>query len=175
MCDDLKLERHRAPLCYRYVIAPFDLKWAGCSGLISGAPMVKNTLIVISVCAVVSVMATGCARLERAEMAREAQASMVGMSKAQVLSCMGVAQAKQVEDDIEVWQYAAGGDQTGIATAFATGQDITTAIGSSKRRYCIINVVMQDGHVTSVNYTGRTGGLITQGEQCGFAISNCVD
>lgn len=137
--------------------------------------MVRNTLIVISVCAVVSVMAAGCAKLQRAEMAREAQVSMVGMSKAQVLSCMGVAQGKQVEDDIEVWQYAAGGDQTALATAFATGQNFATVIASSKTRYCVINIVMQDGHVTSVNYTGRTGGLITQGEQCGFAISNCVD
>jgi hypothetical protein len=37
-----------------------------------------------------------------------------------------------------------------------------------------VNVVMTAGRVSSVNYVGDTGGLITQGEQCAFAVQNCV-
>jgi hypothetical protein len=38
----------------------------------------------------------------------------------------------------------------------------------------MVNVVMTDGRVSNVNYVGDTGGPITQGEQCAFAVRNCV-
>jgi len=34
--------------------------------------------------------------------------------------------------------------------------------------------VLRDGIVEKVNYTGRTGGYATQGEQCAFVVENCV-
>ena len=37
--------------------------------------------------------------------------------------------------------------------------------GSSSQRYCTVSVVMADGRVDRVNYSGPTGGLVTEGEQ----------
>jgi hypothetical protein len=47
-----------------------------------------------------------------------------------------------------------------------------TAVASS--RFCNINIVMASGRVTVVNYTGPTGGLLTAGEQCAYAVDACV-
>ena len=33
---------------------------------------------------------------------------------------------------------------------------------------------MNNGYVSRVNYSGPTGGLITEGEQCAFAVQNCT-
>jgi hypothetical protein len=35
-------------------------------------------------------------------------------------------------------------------------------------------VVMSGGAVSAVNYQGPTGGLITAGEQCAYAVDACV-
>ena len=41
-------------------------------------------------------------------------------------------------------------------------------------RSCKVDVVMHDDRVAQVNYGGLTGGLLTKGEQCAFAIDNCA-
>jgi outer membrane protein assembly factor BamE (lipoprotein component of BamABCDE complex) len=45
---------------------------------------------------------TGCA-IQRAEIAQDARAQMVGMSKEQVLACMGAPANKAAEGASEVW------------------------------------------------------------------------
>ena len=47
-----------------------------------------------------------------------------------------------------------------------------TAVSSN--RFCNVNIVMTAGLVSAVNYTGPTGGLLTAGEQCAFAVNACV-
>ena len=47
-----------------------------------------------------------------------------------------------------------------------------TAVSSS--RFCNVNIVMTAGLVSAVNYTGPTGGLLTAGEQCAYAVDPCV-
>jgi hypothetical protein len=34
--------------------------------------------------------------------------------------------------------------------------------------------VIQEGAVSQVNYTGPTGGILTAGEQCAFAVEACA-
>lgn len=131
----------------------------------------------------------GCAA-ERAIVAQDAQAKMVGLSKEQLLGCMGIPAAKAGEGQTEVWTYNSGNGQTtgvafsqasGSASAMTTGS-LTTASGfgsgttfaTSSMRYCVVNVVMTGNRVSKVNYSGPTGGLITAGEQCAFAVRNCV-
>ena len=108
----------------------------------------------------------GCA-IERAQVAQDAQARMVGLTKEQVLACMGPPAAKAAEGATEVWSYNSGNDRTTIAgfgqsvtnasaaggrgyasgTAFTTG----TGVGVSSRRYCTVNVVMLGGRVNRIN------------------------
>lgn len=100
----------------------------------------------------------GCA-FQRAETARDAQAQMIGMPKEQVLACMGVPSNQAAEGATEVWGYNSG-RQGGSARASS--------------RFCNVNVVFSNGVVSTVNYTGRTGGLLTADEQCAYAVSPCV-
>jgi hypothetical protein len=151
--------------------------------------------------ALAAVTLVGACSIQRAETASTAQKQMVGMSRERVLACMGVPAARQVEGGTEVWSYSSGGrtdtftagTSTTTASAMgmgqtqylgnmayssglATGSATTNSFGSSstRARYCLVNVVMVGGQVSAVNYSGPTGGLLTQGEQCAYAVQNCV-
>jgi outer membrane protein assembly factor BamE (lipoprotein component of BamABCDE complex) len=91
---------------------------------------------------------------------------MVGMSKEQVLVCMGPPASKAAEGQTDVWSY-----NSEDGTTIASG---SVSQGVSSRRFCQINVVMSGGAVSAVNYQGPTGGLITAGEQCAYAVDACV-
>jgi hypothetical protein len=111
----------------------------------------------------------GCA-IQRAQVAQDARVQMIGLSKEQVLSCMGAPGNKAAEGNTEVWGYASGNGMTVASASYDRYGG--TAVSSS--RFCNINIVMKSGHVTVVNYTGPTGGLLTAGEQCAYAIDACV-
>ena len=53
----------------------------------------------------------GCA-IQRAQVAQEAQGSMIGMPKEQVLACMGPPINKAAEGATEVWAYNSGNGMT---------------------------------------------------------------
>jgi hypothetical protein len=105
---------------------------------------------------------SGCA-IQRAQIAQDARAQMVGMSKEQVLT-------KAAEGQTEVWAYNSG-DGTTFASGSVSGGSFS---GVSSSRFCRINLVMASGAVSAVNYQGPTGGLITAGEQCAYAVDACV-
>jgi hypothetical protein len=134
----------------------------------------------------------GCA-MERAKVAQDAKAQMVGMTKEQVLACMGPPASRMAEGSTEVWSYPSGGKSITLASssgdtqgsavatamgnsAVATGRATTTGFGSAvtMNRYCTVNVVMAGNAVTAINYAGPTGGLLTAGEQCSYAVRNCA-
>lgn len=112
---------------------------------------------------------TGCA-FQRAEIAQDARTQMVGMSKEQVLACMGAPINKAAEGTTEVWGYGSGNGMTVVNASYDRYGG--TAVGSS--RFCKINIVFASGQVSAVNYTGPTGGLLTAGEQCAYAVTPCV-
>lgn len=143
----------------------------------------------------------GACAVQRAETASAAKAQMVGMSRERVLACMGVPAARQAEGETEVWTYGSGGrldsfasgtstttasalgigqtqfiGNTALSTGPVTGTATTSGFASSstRGRFCVVNVVLMGGRVSAVNYSGRTGGLLTQGEQCAYAVQNCV-
>ena len=137
----------------------------------------------------IAALATACS-IERAHVATEAQSQMVGLAKEQVLACMGPPAAQAAEGNTEVWSYNSGNDRTQTSVF---GQSLTNAsvygnrndasgssstfnsgLAVSSHRYCVVNVVMSAGRVSQVNYSGPTGGLLTPGEQCAFAVQNCV-
>jgi hypothetical protein len=131
----------------------------------------------------------GCA-VQRAETAKSAKVAMVGMTKEQVLACAGPPAGKAAEGSTEVWSYPSGNgavstystaSTTSQGTAFGTSRFATAygttsgwGVSHSQQRFCVVNVVMTGGTVAAVNYNGPTGGLLTQGEQCAFAVQNCV-
>jgi len=124
----------------------------------------RNVAIVV-LCAALG----GCA-LQRAQIAQDARVQMVGLSKEQVLACMGVPASRTAEGQTEVWAYDSGNGMTVTDASF--NRYGGTAVSSS--RFCRINVVMTRGAVSAVNYAGPTGGLLTGGEQCAYAVDSCV-
>jgi outer membrane protein assembly factor BamE (lipoprotein component of BamABCDE complex) len=131
----------------------------------------------------------GCA-FQRAQLAQDAQGRMVGMSKEQILACMGPPQTKAAEGATEIWSYASGDGRTTVVGtgvfntsasisgnrnyASGTASTASTAVATSRQRHCTVNVTMNEGRVSQVNYVGPTGGLLTAGEQCAFAVQNCA-
>lgn len=143
----------------------------------------------------------GCS-IERAQTAAAAQTQMIGLAKGDVLACMGIPQAKAVAGDVEVWSYETGNGRTdtvsdgysntnaaaaGVAQATrignttyaagaAAGSSQTSNFGfaSTRHRSCTVSVVMTNGFVSRVNYSGPTGGVLTKGEQCAYAVQNCT-
>jgi outer membrane protein assembly factor BamE (lipoprotein component of BamABCDE complex) len=124
-----------------------------------------RSLGVVALCAALG----GCA-FQRAEIAQDARAQMVGMTKEQVLACMGAPASKAAEGATEVWGFASGNGMT-VATA---SYDRYGGTAVSTNRFCNINIVFAGGQVSAVNYTGPTGGLLTAGEQCAYAVNACV-
>lgn len=122
--------------------------------------------------------ATSACVFQRAQEASDAQSAMVGMSKEQVLACMGSPANTAVAGTTEVWTYNSGNgreDSVGVVNAWG-GYGWASGFGSvtTTQRFCKVDVVMNMNRVSRINYTGPTGGLLTKGEQCGFAIDNCM-
>jgi hypothetical protein len=89
--------------------------------------------------------------------------------KEQVLACMGAPGNKAAEGATEVWGYASGNGMTVASASF----DRYGGTAVSSNRFCNVNVV-SGGQVSAVNCTGPTGGLLTAGEQCAYAVDACV-
>ena len=126
---------------------------------------------------------SGCA-IANADMANKTRLSMVGMSKETLVSCMGIPSSSGVVGNLEVWKYHSGGGSVssgssyGNATANLFGNMVTSyasgsSFSSTQARYCVINVTMREGRVASVKYSGPSGGLLTKGSECAYAIENC--
>ena len=106
-------------------------------------------------------LVAGCA-IQRAQIAQDARSSMVGLTREQTLACMGPPAAKATEGATEVWSFDSGNGMTQYGNGVAI------------RRSCKVNLTMSAGRISRVDYLGPTGGLLTEGEQCAFAIENCM-
>ena len=115
----------------------------------------------------------GCA-YERAEIADRARAQMVGMSRESVLACMGPPSSRMSEGGTEVWSYRTGNGRVDVASNAHVVGSMVMGGATATMRYCDVRVVMQGGRVARLTYSGPTGGLLTQGEQCAYAVSDCV-
>lgn len=112
--------------------------------------------------------------IQRSNTAAAAKKSMIGISKEQVLACMGSPGRTSAVGSTEVWRYGSGGNHS---TGFGAGSSYWgVGFGSfdSYSYYCIVDVVMTNDKVTKLNYSGPTGALLVPDEQCAFAVQNCM-
>ena len=124
--------------------------------------------------AVIAATLLAACSVQRAETARTAKEQMIGLSKEKVLACMGPPANLMTVGGTEVWAYASGNGQT-VGSVFASGgSGFASGFGVTEQRFCKVDVVMTKDVVSEVNYSGPTGGILTQGEQCAFAVQNCV-
>lgn len=125
--------------------------------------------------------------MQRAKDAETAQAHMVGMPKEQVFACMGIPTRKASEGATEIWLYKSGNErmEKNKTTSTLSGKNdnslfdaLTTSLEMEdevrEKRFCLIQIVMKEGRVATVNYSGPTGGFLTEDEQCAYAVRNCL-
>lgn len=134
-------------------------------------------------------MLSGCA-FQRSEDALTARQRMVGMTKEQVFACMGLPKRKGIEGNTEIWAYTSGNNRTDssrLSTSLSRkqnsgsdslwddlGSSLTLTETTRESRYCIVQVVLSDNLVKAVNYSGPSGGFLTNDEQCAYAVRNCL-
>ena len=101
----------------------------------------------------------GCAVHQRIKTAERGSTEMVGLSKAELLSCAGVPVRSEKVDDLEFLTYSSGG---------------TRGFFCRSGRYCDVTFTLQNNVVQKVSYAGNTGGYFTEKEQCAYAIAPCL-
>ena len=116
-----------------------------------------------------------CGAFHRAEVATQAQTALIGMTKKELYLCAGVPARREIVEEYEFLTYLGGGDSTGIGFGGLVSSGAALGTVSTQHRYCEVTFVLDNGNVQRVNYQGRTGGLITQGEQCSFVVENCLN
>jgi hypothetical protein len=105
---------------------------------------------------------SGCAHTAygRADMAKRAKTEMVGMTKMDLLLCAGVPDRTQQIDGMEFLAYYSN--------------SISGHNGDVYSRDCEATFIFVNDMVEKVTYTGKTGGLITKGQQCAYIIQTCL-
>ncbi len=105
----------------------------------------------------------GCAALDRAKLADRAQQELIGATKDHLLACTGAPDKQITSGDREYLTYIV---HTKMGTVKGTG-------GGS--RFCEATFVVKGNHIESITYRGKTGGLLSKGEQCGYIVQNCLN
>ena len=124
-----------------------------------------------------AILLTACASMRR-ETAENAQNKMVGLSKEQLLACMGPPANRTVESTGEVWSYNSRGYANARSSQQFCSTELVTVFGSACTDWfsrpnrpvaatCSVHLVMDESQVTQVSYVGPP-------EQCRFAVENCV-
>ncbi|HYA73889.1 MAG TPA: hypothetical protein VEF36_12110 [Roseiarcus sp.] len=109
---------------------------------------------------------------ERPEVDQIAQQSMIGLSKKKILACMGAPARRVTTGSTEVWTYASGYLRT-EGPAWAIGLNLgAPPFGPSGS--CNVKVVMTNSRVSQVAYSAADGSGPPPGQQCIFAVENCV-
>ena len=114
-------------------------------------------------CTVLILVVAGCASLDRAKLADRAQQGLIGATKGHLLACAGAPDKQITSGDREYLSYVV---HTKKGTVEGTG-------GGS--RFCEATFVMKGNHIESISYRGKTGGLLSKGEQCGYIVQNCLN
>ena len=118
---------------------------------------------------------SGCSPFQRADDAAAAKTRMVGLSREEILSCMGIPKKKAQEGSTEVWSYLSTNNRGDSSCDIFKTTGYAHNSGTHDRSFCTVNVVMKDGVVKAVRYNGPTSSVFyTKDDQCGFAVENCV-
>ena len=131
-----------------------------------------NTRLMVAIITICLI--SGCAAHRRAEIASRAKTELIGMSKKDLLSCAGVPVRQERADDLEFLTYTGGGDSVESGYATQTSPSSAVVVSNRHHRYCEATFILKDGKVDKINYSGRTGGRSTKGEQCAFIVENCL-
>jgi hypothetical protein len=110
---------------------------------------------------------------EPLEVNQIAQQSMIGLSKRDILACLGrPAQRAPAGQATEIWTYV-GGQMRGYGPQWAIGLN-TNLIPFTPPGSCDVVLVMTNAHVSEAGYAAIDGGALPLGRECVFPVERCV-
>lgn len=113
----------------------------------------------------------GCVEGSRqdAEIAQQARAWLVGLSRDQILGCAGKPEriAGPARSESLVYSSASGDSSIVIGSS---GGPVQKSVHS-----CEVTFVMRDNWVVEVQYAGRTGNTLTPDEECAPIVRKCMN
>ena len=115
----------------------------------------------------------GCA-IDRIDVAKQAQTDLVGKRKSFILSCAGEPSRMRTEGERTYLTYLRIAQDDRQQFAASKQDNPALAQAMAKRRYCEATFIIRNDRVEHLRYAGNSGGLVTQGEQCGFIVNSCV-
>jgi hypothetical protein len=118
----------------------------------------------------VALMLGGCQPLEVDQVAQQ---SMIGLSKRDILACLGQpATRAKAGEATEIWTYV-GGQMRGYGPQWAIGLN-TNLLPFAPPGNCDVVLVMTNARVSQVGYAAVDGGALPLGRECLFPVEACV-
>jgi hypothetical protein len=134
----------------------------------SGGTAVKKSAATAGLVVVLGL--SGCQPLEVDQVAQQ---SMIGLSKRDILACLGQpAQRVPTGQATEIWTYV-GGQMRGYGPQWAIGLN-TNLFPFTPAGSCDVVLVMTNAQVSEVGYTAVDGSRFPLGQECIFPIERCV-
>jgi hypothetical protein len=126
-----------------------------------------------SVAAVGLLIALALGGCQPLEVDQVAQQSMIGLSKRDILACLGQpAQRVSSGQATEIWTYV-GGQMRGYGPQWALLHN-TNLVPFAPGGNCDVVLVMTNGQVSEVGYTAVDGSRFPLGQECIFSVERCV-
>jgi hypothetical protein len=108
---------------------------------------------------------------ERPEVDQIAQQDMIGLSKRDILACMGAPVRRHaLGEGTEIWTYAVGTTTTD-SPPWAAGLNFSALPPPAP---CDVRVIMTNTRVSQVAYAMPDGRALPSGRQCTFAVQSCA-
>ncbi len=110
--------------------------------------------------------------VERPDADQIAQATMIGLSKRDILACMGEpVRRRAVGEGTEIWTFAPL-PQTTDTPPWAAGLNLAA---SAPPGACAVRIVLTNARVSQIGYATPDGQGLPSGRQCGFAVRPCAE
>lgn len=128
-----------------------------------------GTCAAIRLAPLLALTMSACA--ERPGVDQIAQQDAIGLSKKDILACMGEPAARRgLGEGTEIWTYA-GGTTTTSSPPWAVGLNFSALAPPAA---CDVKIVMTNAHVSQVTYRMPDGSALPSGRQCSFAVQACA-
>lgn len=114
---------------------------------------------------------SGCVEGSRpdADLAQQARAWLVGLSREQIIGCAGKPERIVGSPGSEALVYSAASGESSIIIG-ASGGPV-----QKSQHSCEVSFLMRDNWVTEVRYAGRTGNTLTPDEECAPIVRKCMN
>ncbi len=100
-----------------------------------------------------------------------AQRDMIGLSKRDIVACMGEPATRRAPaEGTEIWTYASGTTTTS-SPPWAAGLNFSALAPPA---VCDVRIIMTNARVSQVTYRMPDGSALPSGRQCDFAVQACA-